>query len=286
MNLNNYTKAQYAVAIELTKPSDDVFNHLIDLSKWWPEQFAGENLKPGVEFILKTGDEHYSKNKIIEFVPGKKLVWLTIESFRKADNYDWSGTKFIFELKPQASNTVLQFTYDGLVAENEKERLVQICNFCIKVCLYNFIESVAVAIDIPKPAGEIFKIITADVSKWWGGKDLTGSTTKLNDEFVIHHPGAHYSKQKLIEIIPEKRLVWLVTESNLCWLQNNKAEWTGTKMIFELSNQNNSTLINFTHCGLVPAMESFKKVQQGWDTVIKDYLYNYIMEGKIAQQLL
>jgi hypothetical protein len=47
--------------------------------------------------------------------------------------------------------------------------------------------------------------ITNDVSKWWGGKDLEGESIKLNDEFIINHPGAHYSKQKLVEVVAGKK---------------------------------------------------------------------------------
>src|SRR4051812_10625968 len=92
-------------------------------------------------------------------------------------------------------------------------------------------------IEVAKSSQEVFKIITCDVSKWWGGKDLSGSSTKLNDEFVVHHKGAHYSKQTLIEVIPEKKVVWLVTEGTLHWLKNDKQEWTNTKMIFEIKTQ-------------------------------------------------
>jgi hypothetical protein len=83
-----------------------------------------------------------------------------------------------------------------------------------------------------QPPEVVFNHIN-DVSKWWS-KDFEGSSIKLNDEFVICHPGWHYSKQKLIEIIPGKKVVWLVTDSELDWLEKDKHEWTNTKMVFEL----------------------------------------------------
>ena len=141
MENKNYKDAIYSVAIELTKPPGDVFNHIINLSKWWPEEYIGEDLKQNTEFILKTGDTHFSKNKVTEFLPDKKVVWVTTESIRKTDNYDWAGTKFIFELTPKGDNTLFKFTYDGVVPENESDRLVQICDMVIKDILYNFIEN-------------------------------------------------------------------------------------------------------------------------------------------------
>ena len=131
--------AIYTVEIELAKIPSDIFNHVIDLKKWWPENFEGEDIKLNSEFEFQTGDSHYSKNKVIEFVPDKKLVWLTTKSIRKTDNFDWTGTKMIFELIPKDNNTILKFTYDGVVLENEYKRLVQICDMTVKELFYNFI---------------------------------------------------------------------------------------------------------------------------------------------------
>ena len=139
MTKQKYKAANYTVEIEVTKSPNDVFNHVINLSKWWPEEFEGESITLNTEFVFRTGDSHYSKNKVIEFVPNKKVVWLTIESIRKTDYFNWTGTKMIFELTPKGDNTLLKFTYDGVVLENESERIVQICDMTIKVIFYNFI---------------------------------------------------------------------------------------------------------------------------------------------------
>jgi uncharacterized protein YndB with AHSA1/START domain len=139
MENNKYRPANCTVEMEIAKSPDDVFNHLINLKKWWPEDFEGEDIKPSSEFVFTTGDSHYSKNKVVEFVPGKKLVWLTTESIRKTDNFQWTGTKMIFELTPKGANTMLKFTYDGVVFENEYDRLVQICDITVKEMFYNFI---------------------------------------------------------------------------------------------------------------------------------------------------
>ena len=131
---------KYTATIEVAKFPNDVFNHIInDVSKYWPEEIEGECTKLNDEFIFKSGDSHYSKNKVIEFVPNRKVVWLVTESLRKTDNFEWTGTKMIFELTPKGENTQLKFTYDGFVLENEYERLVQICDMVIKEKLYNLL---------------------------------------------------------------------------------------------------------------------------------------------------
>src|SRR4051812_30445346 len=147
MTSENYKTVSYSVAIELSKSPAEVFDHLIDLSKWWPEGFEGDSLQINSEFIFKTGASHYSKNKVVEFVPTRKIIWLTTESLRKTDNFDWTGTKMIFELTPKNDGTLLTSTYNGVVFDNEYDRLVQVCDFVIKDKLYNLIESFTTTIE-------------------------------------------------------------------------------------------------------------------------------------------
>jgi hypothetical protein len=269
----------YAVAIEVAKSPNDVFNHVIhDVSKFWPEEFEGESTKLNDEFVFRSGDTHYSKNKVIELVPDKKVVWLVTDSIRKTDNFEWTGTKMIFELTPKGGSTLLKFTYDGVVLENEYDRLVQICDFVIKGKLYNLIESFTATIEVAKSPQDVFNCIK-EVPKWWS-KDFEGNSTKPDDEFVIHHPERHYSKQKLVEVIPDKKIAWLVTESKLNWIKKDQAEWTNTKMIFEIIRQGDKTILHFTHEGLVPEKECFEMCSKGWSMVIKDWLFHYITIGK------
>lgn len=279
-----YIKTNYLVAIEVSKSPADVFNYITnDVSKFWPEEVEGVSNKLNDEFIFRSGGSHYSKNKVIELIPNKKVVWLVIESIRKTDNYEWTGTKMIFELTPAENTTLLRFTYDGIVLENESDRLAQICDFVIKENLYDLIESVTSGIEIAKSPGDVFDCIK-EVHQWWS-KDFEGSSAKLDDEFVIDHPGQHYSKQKLVEVIPGKKMVWLVTESKLDWLKNNKEEWTNTKMIFEISAKADKTILHFTHNGLVPTKECYAMCRKGWTMIIENWLFHYITFGTSSKEM-
>jgi len=133
-------------------------------------------------------------------------------------------------------------------------------------------------IEVAKSPQDVFNCIK-EVSKWWS-KDFEGGSTNLNDEFIIHHPGRHYSKQKLVEVIPGKKVVWLVIESKLNWIKKDQAEWTNTKMIFEITTKGDKTLLYFTHEGLVPGKECYAMCEQGWNMVIKEWLFNFITDGK------
>jgi len=138
-------------------------------------------------------------------------------------------------------------------------------------------KNVTATIEVAPSPGYVFTCLK-EVPKWWS-TDFEGSSKELGDEFIIHHPGSHYSKQKLVEVIPDKKIVWWVTESILHWLRDQH-EWTNTKMIFELSSKGDKTLLHFTHEGLVPEKECYARCREGWTMIIKDRLFNYITTGK------
>lgn len=124
---------------------------------------------------------------------------------------------------------------------------------------------------------EAFKSINS-VSKWWTG-NLEGGSQKLNDEFTVRFGDVHMSKQKLVEFIPDKKVVWLVTDSNLNFLKD-KHEWTNTTISFELSNHDDKTVIHFTHIGLAPNVECYEACVPAWDQYIKGSLFKLVTEGK------
>ncbi len=121
---------------------------------------------------------------------------------------------------------------------------------------------------------EIFNDIL-NVRDWWSGlhsEEIEGSTKKLNDEFIFRAAGgAHYSQQKLVEAIPGKRIVWLVTDSKLSFL-NKKDEWTGTRLCFDISRQGNKTEVRFTHLGLVPGIECYNGCSSTWPKYLEHLL--------------
>jgi hypothetical protein len=275
---NDNKPINYSLSIGVPVTATDAFDKLTSLQNWWPEEFVGPPLQLHSEFIFRIGASHYSKNKVIEFAPDKSVAWLTTESHRNSDDFDWSGTKFIFDLTPKSPNAVIKFTYDGVVKANEADRLVQICDMTVKEMLYNYLTSYSTSIEVETSAAELFRCIK-DVSKWWGGSDFEGNSESLNDEFTINHPGSHLTTQKLVEVVPDKRMVWLVTEGRLHWLKD-QYEWTGSKMIFEIKQLTHTTALTFTHSGLTPEKESFERCSQGWTTVIKDYLFNFVSHGK------
>jgi hypothetical protein len=117
-----------------------------------------------------------------------------------------------------------------------------------------------------------------NVRGWWSG-EIEGSTDKLGDEFTYRYQDLHYSKQKIIELIPGKKVVWLVLDSTLNFVED-KSEWNGTKIIFEISKKGNKTEVRFTHAGLVPKHECYNACSDAWGFYINDSLRSLITKGK------
>ena len=136
--------------------------------------------------------------------------------------------------------------------------------------------------DTPK---NIFNTLL-NVRGWWSGlysETIEGNPDKPGDEFTFRAGGgAHYSKQKLVELIPDKKVVWLVTDSNLNFLEKPN-EWTGTKICFEISEHEGKTQVRFTHVGLVPEIECYNSCSSAWSQYMQQFLSPLITKVKAQQ---
>jgi uncharacterized protein YndB with AHSA1/START domain len=311
--IQKMTTTDFTTDIVVDQTPEEVFNAVTNPRGWWSEEIEGGTAKLNDEFTYHYKDVHECKIKLTEVIPNKKVVWHVLDNYFNftKDKSEWVDTKIIFEISEKGNKTQLHFTHLGLVPEYE---CYSICNDSwdnyIKLSLRNLIvtgkgqpnpkdkerefneqllkqhnipsaevkeQPYQTSITVDMPAHEAFENIN-QVTKWWT-ENLEGSSQNLNDEFSVRFGDVHYSSQKLVEVVPDKKVVWLVTDSKLNFITNQQ-EWTNTKISFEIFTQNNKTEVRFTHHGLVPAIECFNACSNAWSQYIQGSLWKLLTTGK------
>src|SRR5262247_2761623 len=81
-------------------------------------------------------------------------------------------------------------------------------------------QDLTILISINKTPKEAYEAIN-DVKAWWIG-DIEGRADKVGSEFTYRYKDFHESTQKVIELVPGKKVVWHVEEANLSFAKNKK----------------------------------------------------------------
>ncbi len=297
----------FTITILVDKTPQEVFDAINNVRGWWSENIEGDTYELNAEFLYQYKDVHVCKMKITELIPDKKIVWHVMEnhfSFTN-DKSEWKDNYIVFDIITKENQTQLRFSQYGLTPANE---CFNVCNDAWTDYISNSLRNLIMySKGQPTPKDEdgelnealinkwklnenknandfsfsfesskspeiVFKILL-NVRGWWSGlygEKFEGSSKELNDEFeFIAGDGAHYSKQKLIESEPNKKIVWLVADSNLNFLKQPD-EWTNTKIRFDISEHAGKTKITFTHQGLVPQIECYNGCTNAWTQYLKN----------------
>ncbi len=124
---------------------------------------------------------------------------------------------------------------------------------------------------------EVFAAINR-VRDWWSG-EIDGDTDRLGAEFTYRYKDVHRTTQKITEFVPGAKVVWHVTEAQLNFVQD-KTEWNGTEIVFEIARNGAQTEVRFQHVGLVPAFECYGGCSGAWGFYINESLRHFIVDGK------
>jgi len=120
------TQKDYTQSFTVDQTSAQVFTSITNLRGWWSEDIEGKTDKINEVFNYRYKDVHRAKIKLVEAVPGKKVVYLIQENYFQftKDKSEWTGTKLAFDISRKDGKTYVQFTHIGLVPDYE----------CFEIC--------------------------------------------------------------------------------------------------------------------------------------------------------
>jgi uncharacterized protein YndB with AHSA1/START domain len=123
---------------------------------------------------------------------------------------------------------------------------------------------------------EVYDAIN-DVRGWWSG-EIEGYTDRIGAEFTYRYKGLHRSTQRITELVPGKRVVWHVVDASLDFVED-RTEWNGTDIVFEIGRKGETTEVRFTHLGLAPRFQCYGNCSGAWRYYINDSLRSLIATG-------
>ncbi len=133
------------------------------------------------------------------------------------------------------------------------------------------------AFTVDRSPEEAFAAINK-VRAWWEGQ-IEGTTDVVGGVFTYQYEDFHRSKQKVVELVPGRRVVWDVIDGGPKFVAD-KTEWKGTKVVFGIARKGSKTEIRFTHQGLIPRLECYESCADAWGSIIRVSLRNLISAGK------
>lgn len=137
--------------------------------------------------------------------------------------------------------------------------------------------SFSIAFAVEQTPEEAYAAI-CNVRGWWTGQ-VDGDTAEVGDEFAYRYGDVHYSKQKVVELVPGEKVVWRVLDAKIAY-NADPAEWTGTDILFDITRKEDQTEVRFTHRGLRSDFECFDSCANAWGFYINGSLRKLITTGE------
>lgn len=124
------------------------------------------------------------------------------------------------------------------------------------------------------PAYKVFQSLTADIPEWWS-RQFEGESDRADHVFTVRF-GSSFKTMLVRELIVNKKVVWEVREAHLDIPGiENRTEWVGTTIVWEIIEEDEVSRLVLTHKGLNSSLECFEACENGWDNFtgsLSDYL--------------
>jgi hypothetical protein len=130
---------------------------------------------------------------------------------------------------------------------------------------------------VPRSPLEVYRAINR-VDAWWIG-EVAGSFDAEGAVFTYEYKPYHRTVQEVVQLVPGERIVWKVLESSISFV-DEKEEWKGTRLVFELTEKDGGTEVRFTHLGLTPKLACYGNCSAGWNHYVEKSLPSLILTGE------
>jgi len=137
--------------------------------------------------------------------------------------------------------------------------------------------SYTTSITLDQSPATVFAAI-CNVRGWWS-EEIVGRADEVGATFKHHFRDLHRCTIEVKQLIPGEKVVWTVVE-NFFSFTEDPTEWTGTDIVFEISHEDEKTVLNFTHVNLVPECQCYVACSDGWQFYIQDSLRDLIATGR------
>lgn len=111
----------FTTSFTVDRSPQEVFDAVNNVRAWWTGEVKGQSAKVGDEFTFRYEDLHFTRQRVVESVPGARVVWEVTEanlSFAE-DPAEWVGTRIAFDIGKKGGRTELRFTHVGLSPDCE-----------------------------------------------------------------------------------------------------------------------------------------------------------------------
>jgi uncharacterized protein YndB with AHSA1/START domain len=107
----------FTLTLSVDQSPEEVYAAVTNVRGWWSEALEGSSAAVGDEFTFRYKTLHRSTHRVTEAVPGKRVVWRTLDAdlSHAKDRSEWTGTDVRFEIERKDGHTELRFTHVGLV---------------------------------------------------------------------------------------------------------------------------------------------------------------------------
>jgi len=129
---------------------------------------------------------------------------------------------------------------------------------------------------VEQTPAEAFAAVT-NPRGWWSD-EIEGGTASVGDEFDYHMRDLHTCRIRVTEVVPDREVTWLVLDNHFAFTQD-KTEWIGTTVTFEIAKTGAGTEVRFTHHGLVSEYECFDVCVNAWGFYVGTSLPELIATG-------